>query len=399
MISGALCYTTAMKKMSFVLLVGMLAVANCLVADNVPGVDRAFLDGLLRIPSQCGDEPQLARVVDYTRDWLAARGVHCTVETNDVGRVALYAATTPGKVHDYLFVSHLDVVVAPEVMFKPRYEGDKVFARGACDTKGNAAAMCQVLVNLVGKASVGMFLATDEDGGGRGIRTPQMMIDRGYLPRKMILVGDSAGEAPGQLFVAEKGHSRIQLVAHGKGGHASRPWALDNPLPKLMEGYHRFAAAWAAQETDTNTTWRTFVSPTMIEGSEAVNQIADKASLWFSCRYISVEDLDRVKRTMIETTGLEVHVPTGRLPLVNRPDDPEIARLLQAMKRDLPGGIVEGRMSAATDASYYVAAGVKTPIVIFAATGGEPHSDREWGSLSSLDDYTRFFTRYLSFRQ
>lgn len=381
-----------MKKLLLSLLMGSACVG---FAEVVSGVDRAFLDGLLRIPSCCGDEPQLARVVDYTRDWLVERGVYCTIETNDVGRVALYAATTPGKVHDYLFVSHLDVVVADGKMFEPRYEGDKVFARGACDTKGNAAAMCQVLVNLRGKASVGMFLATDEDGGGRGIRTPKMMIDRGYLPRKMVLVGDSAGEAPGQLFVAEKGHSRIRLTAYGKGGHASRPWALDNPLPKLMDAYQRFAAAWAAQQGDTNTTWRTFVSPTMIQGSDAVNQIADSATLWFSCRYISVEDLERVKKTLIETTGLEVEVPQGRLPLVNRPDDPEIVRLVQAMKRDLPGGIAEGRMSAATDASYYVAAGVKLPIVIFAATGGEPHSEREWGSLSSLDDYTRFFTKYL----
>ena len=79
-------------------LVMALAAVTGSSAGDVPGVDRAFLDGLLRIPSQCGDEPQLARVVDYTRDWLAARGVHCTVETNDVGRVALYAATTPGKV-------------------------------------------------------------------------------------------------------------------------------------------------------------------------------------------------------------------------------------------------------------------------------------------------------------
>ena len=99
---------------------------------------------------------------------------------------------------------------------------------------------------------------------------------------------------------------------------------------------------------------------------------------------------------MEETTGLEVHVPTGRLPLVNRPGDPEIARLLRAMKEGLPGGIAEGRMSAATDASYYVAAGVDLPMAIFAATGGEPHSDREWGSLKALDDYADFFTGYFA---
>ena len=50
------------------------------------GVDRAFLDGLLRIPSQCGDEPQLARVVGYTRDWLTARGVYCTASVVPASR-------------------------------------------------------------------------------------------------------------------------------------------------------------------------------------------------------------------------------------------------------------------------------------------------------------------------
>ena len=104
------------------------------VMSTQGGIDRAFLDGLLRIPSRCGDEPQLVRVVDYTRDWLTAHGVWCVVETNEVGRVALYAGTIPGKVHDYQFVSHLDVVAGPDSLFTPRYDGDKVFARGACDT-------------------------------------------------------------------------------------------------------------------------------------------------------------------------------------------------------------------------------------------------------------------------
>ena len=77
----------------------------------------------------------------------------------------------------------------------------------------------------------------------------------------------------------------------------------------------------------------------------------------------------------------------------NKPGDPEIAALLKAMDASIPGGIREGRMSAATDASYY--AKLDTPIVIFAADGGEPHSDREWGSMSSLDAYADFFAQYL----
>ena len=84
---------------------GAAAVAVIAAFAAHGGIDRDFLDGLLRIPSRCGDEPQLVRAVDYTREWLTAHGVWCVVETNEVGRVALYAGTTPGKVHDYQFVS------------------------------------------------------------------------------------------------------------------------------------------------------------------------------------------------------------------------------------------------------------------------------------------------------
>ena len=360
-------------------------------------VDREFLDALLRLPSESGNAMELARVVEFTRGWLASRGLCCTVETNNAGRLGLYAATKPGKRHDYLFVSHVDVVKAPKWMYTPRYENGKVFARGACDTKGNVAAVCSAMAALAGKdVSVGLFLATDEEGGGAGTGTPQMMIDRGYLPNKLILVGDSAGEETGQLFTAEKGHAHIDLIVHGKGGHSSRPWALDNPIPRLCEAYLKFKAAWDPG-ADPNEHWRTVVSPTVLEASHVNNVVSDSARMHFSCRYVSMSDYERVMETFKEVTkamkGVEMKARPGRRPVENKPGNPEIAALLKAMNAAIPGGMREGKMSAATDASYYAQLGI--PIVIFAADGGEPHSDREWGSLASLDAYADFFANYL----
>ena len=240
-----------MNKVATVLGIALLGVS----AAEAGGIDRAFLRDLLEIPSQTGSRAEILRAADFVRDWLAARGAHCAVETNEVGLVGLYAATTPGKRHDYLFVTHLDVVPAPVEMFKMRVDGDRFFARGACDTKGNAVMMAQVVANLVGRASVAVFFATDEESGGGGTGTAQMMINRGYLPGNLVMVGDTAGEEPGQLFVAEKGHAHIDLVARGKGGHSSRPWALDNPIPKLMAGWMKAMAAIPAP-ADPDDHWR-----------------------------------------------------------------------------------------------------------------------------------------------
>ena len=373
----------------------MVLVALAAVQSFGGGIDRKLLVDFLSVPSVTKNIPELDRSIGVLKSWLEARGVFCTIERNEAGTPGLYAATTPGKVHDYLFVGHVDVVAAPESMFVPRVEGDRIFARGACDTKGNDIVMCQVLANLAGKASVGMFLAGDEEGGGAGTGTPQVMIDRGYVPRKLILVGDSAGEEPGQLFTAEKGHSVFRLIARGKGGHSSRPWALDNPIPKLCEGYLRFRTAWD-RDADPNERWRTVLSPTIIHASDVGNVVADSAEMHLSCRYVSMADYDRAVRTLEETTGLEVVHKPGRRPVENKPNDPEIAALLKAMGEELPGGIRESRMSAATDASYYTQLGI--PIVIFTAEGGEPHSVREWGSLKSLDDYADFLTGYFAKR-
>ena len=383
-----------MKNILFAIL--MMPCLAFAAPQATSSIDTGLLDSLLRVKSVSRDKPNLRKAVDVLKAWLETRGVFCTVETNERGMVALYAATTPGKTHDYVFVSHVDVVPADDAMFVPRTEGDWVYARGACDTKGNVVVIAQVLANLVGKASVGAMIATDEEGGKLGTPTPKMMLARGYVPKKMVLVGDSAGEEPGQLFVGEKGHAIIQLVAHGKGGHSSRPWALDNPITKLCEGYAVFKSVWEAEAPGTGK-WRTVASPTILNGGETSNVVPDEASMTLSCRFTSMSDYRLICDCLRRTTGCEVRAPKTphRAPVTNREDDPEIAALYASLRASMPT-LQLGRMSAATDATYYVHLGL--PIVIFTADGCEPHSARERGSISSMNLYADALTRHLAGR-
>ena len=362
------------------------------------GVDFEFLRGMLKIPSESMDQKANNDCVEYLRAWLEPRGVICHVLVNDKGRKSLYAATTPGKRHDYLFVSHIDVVPAADPrQYKPHFSGDWLYGRGACDTKGNVAVICRVLANLAGKASVGAFIATDEDGPTEGgTPTPRWSLEQGFVPRKFIMVGDSAGEEPDQLFTAEKGHARIKIVAHGKGGHSSRPWALDNPIPKLAAAWMKLEAKMPPRPTAENK-WRDCLSPTVLKGSDAGNKIPDDASMLLSLRYTEPDGYDKWMKFITDTTGLEAtRAHTFRPPVVTDENDPNVQAMLAALKKRIPATRL-GKMSAATDATYYVHLGL--PTVIYAPTGEGPHSPNERISIRSLREYAIALTEFLSAQQ
>jgi len=357
--------------------------------------DLELLERLIRIPSVTVDCAAVNRAVGTMRDWLSARGVFCAIETDpETGREALYAATTPGKAHDYLFVTHLDVVPGAPGQFEPRIDGDRLYGRGAGDTKGNAVAIARTLVNLVGTGvSAGAVFASDEESAPiSGTPSPRLFLERGYVPRKFVMVGDTTGDSPRTLFTAEKGHVIFTLVAKGRGGHSSLPWKLDNPIPRLFEGYRRFLEAWPKSEAPSEP-WQTFVSPTKLEGGASVNVIPDRATLSLSCRYVDPDDYGRVLKLLKETTGLEVIEQDPlrfRPPVVTDESDPCVQRLFGELKSVWPDFRL-GRMNAATDACRYAHLGL--PVVIFGAVCDGAHGANEWVSLSDLARWPEVLTR------
>ena len=359
------------------------------------GLDIPMLLGLMRIPSVTSDVAENNRAAEYLKDWFEKHGVFTAVSTNDAGRIVLYASTTPGKNHDIVFVTHIDVVPPlVEGQFSPVIEGDMLYGRGACDTKGNVAVIAQALANLAGKGSFGAVIATDEEGRSAGTPTPTWLLEQGFTPQKFLIIGDTNGEHMDSLTIAEKGHAHVRLIARGKGGHSSIPWVSDNPIPKLNEGYAKILAAYP-KPTAEEDHWRDYLTATRMFGSQAANIIPDTAEMTFSYRFIEPDGPQKLKAFIEKLTGLELALPeTWRPPVISDPSNPYIATLFETMRKKWPDrNIRYTKMSCATDATRYVH--LKLPTVIFGANGYGAHAQDERVSVRSLFEYAEMFTGYL----
>ena len=366
---------------NIILFVGVIVVLACTAAQ----IDRRYLKDIVAIPSESSKPERVNEAMAFTRAYLEKRGVPCVTE-RDGERDVLYASTRLGKVQDYLFCVHLDVVPAPDSkMYEPRVSGDRLFGRGASDDKGNVAVAVQVLVDLLGKASVGVIFTADEEIGGM---TTATMVARGYGARRFVIVIDAGAY---KVTFAQKGTSYVTVRAVGRGGHSSQPWKLENPIDKLVDAYSKFRAAWPKPTEDH---WCDIVSATMLSAGEARNRIPDTAEMTINLRFVSKDGVERICKAL-EAVGLEiVQVVTTGVPVSSDPSAPEIQRLLAAMQAKWPERKPElNKMLAATDARHFVDMGV--PIAIIGAEGGGAHARGEWTSLRCLDEYVDLLEHFV----
>src|SRR6185369_11763612 len=110
----------------------------------LPSVNPAFLPaGDVRAGEQ--------RVADFLAVTAARAGLEIEFQKVLPGRVNFFARLLPkGKIsRTILLAPHLDTVPAAHPkQFMPVKKGDRLFGRGACDTKGCIAAMLSAMCKL-----------------------------------------------------------------------------------------------------------------------------------------------------------------------------------------------------------------------------------------------------------
>ena len=365
---------------------------GCLSASQYQA-DVSLLKALVRIPSASADIAQVNRAVDFARADFERRGLFSAVVTNALGRKMLWAANATGQKPDVVFSTHLDVVPASyEGQYTFKNEKGRLSGRGVGDDKGGSLAVAQTLVALAGKdVSVGCIFGADEELGG--FTTTWMVEQKGYRPRRMVIVVDSSY---GKIGYATKGQLMVRATVAGKGGHSSAPWKCEDLITQLSAAIVKIKEEWYRRHpmADGPDHWSDVLTPTVVhsEGT-ALNRIPSEVWVNFNLRSVRPEAKDECIDLVREVTKGKVEVVRYSPPCVSDGNDPYVLRLKKAMEAELKAPVPLERMPFATDARCFVSC--KVPVVNVGHDHGDSHAATEWADADSIDKVTRYLTAFL----
>jgi len=315
-------------------------------------------------------------------------------EIDDLGNVVVSRGDTDGT--HILLNTHIDTV-PPHLPYERRTEppgpdetvdgtggdgdGDIICGRGACDAKGPLAALLDAFLTVSpDDGRVTLAISTDEETTQTGGAHLADTIDAdGYI------VGEPTGL---DVCTAARGQFEGTVTIHGESAHAADPGSGHNairaaaPVLQAMESYDDKKGPG-----EHETLGYPILTPSMVEGGEATNQVPAECTITFDRRSVPPEtsesfcaDLQaHLEQWLPESMGLTVALirPDTPFPEAFATDtDAELVRTLQ----EASGGGVR-QFGAATEASYFASNG---PTVVFGPgdlsdeMGAVAHSKREY---------------------
>jgi succinyl-diaminopimelate desuccinylase len=349
---------------------------------------------LLSVQSTADRPRELNQALDFVVDFI---GPGFTVERFESGgkpSALLYVAAERPPRFQVILNAHLDVVPAEPAQFRPRREGDRLYARGAQDMKVSALVQAQVFREQARSVPypLALQLVTDEEVGGRNGTLHQ--INQG-VGGEFVVIGEYSGL---RIVTDSKGMITATLRAVGRGGHSAYPWLGDNALVKLHRTLDRVLAAYPVPAEEA---WRTTVNVARIETpNQARNQIPALAEAWLDLRF-PPEDGDLNGRTAEEITAhLATFCEPGVTPLVELADPPHHAnRDRPEIRRLREAAAGQGyradflRKHGAADGRFYYQRG--TDAVIFGIGGDGLHGPDEYADLTTIAPYYHALTDFL----
>lgn len=239
------------------------------------------------------------KIANYIADLLDTSGFDISFQYAASNRPSVIAsAITDPALPTLAFEAHLDTVGTEGMTidpFRPEIKDGKIYGRGACDTKGSAAAMLAALLKLKEEhlgCNLAFIGACAEETGCEGAPT----IDLSSLGDVSIIVGEPTRNQP---VTAHKSHVEFSLKCKGHASHACIPENGENAIYKMAEHIHLLKTEGIellARSIFPGLSPQT-LSVTMIKGGRKVNIIPDSCTIHVDLRlHPGVDDTKIVKQ-------------------------------------------------------------------------------------------------------
>jgi len=357
-----------------------------------------FLDSAVRIQSH----EDVTEMRDLLVETLADHGADPLVD--DAGNTL--ATKGSGSPHVVLN-THIDTV-SPHVPYER--EDGIVRGRGACDAKGPLAAILSAFIAYDAGDGDG-----DSDGVGDGGRltlavtpdeevysTGAAALDLTALPEIADSTADAyvVGEPTGlDVCTAAKGRFEGTIHLSGRNAHAAEPETGVNAVA-AAEGALEAIRTFDADRDPHPDLGPATLTPTVIEGGAATNQVPADCAITVDRRSVPPESADGFRAAL--ATAVDDATPDAvgvDFELTERPthfleafatdaDEPVVRHLAAAAERVTDGAAGAVRpFTAATEASYFAPA----PTVVFGPgvladdAGPVAHADREYVRVAEVE--------------
>jgi acetylornithine deacetylase len=289
------------------------------------------------------------------------------------GRPNVLATLAGSSDRHVLFEAHLDTVSPSSGQvdpFGPRREGDRLFGRGACDTKGSIAAMLLAVGSVLDArrpASVTVAFVMGEELEHEGARH---LVGSGFRADAAVVGEPTALD----VVTAHKGVVRFRMLTHGRAAHSADPGAGVNAIAMMaavvMSLQERLAPRLAARSHPL------LGQPTLnvgrIEGGLQVNVVPDRCAIDVdrrtlpgeSWRVIREELEDVVAALAARDPGLRVQIeePYQDTPGMETAPEAPIVQLAAEAVRRIDGRHAVRGVAYCTDGAVLAAGG--TPCVV-----------------------------------
>jgi acetylornithine deacetylase/succinyl-diaminopimelate desuccinylase-like protein len=361
----------------------------------LPSVNPAFLPA---------NDPQAGEqcVADFLAATAARAGLDVELQTVLPGRSNVLARLTPpGKIsRRILLAPHLDTVGATGrtgALFAPETRDDRIYGRGACDTKGSIASMLTALMTLA-RSSERPFATEitfagliDEENCQAGSRAWV----RGGEPADLAIVGEPTRL---QVVTAHKGDLWLQLETHGKAAHGATPELGRNAVHAMARIVDLFETTYATrlQRRRHRLLGHPTINVGTISGGTQPNIVPAVCRISIDRRMIPGETEAGVRgelkallhRHRLAATFLNIR--TAPCPaLETNPNLPLVRAFLASLGQNDPVGV-----HYFCDAAVLAEGGI--PSVVFGPGDiAQAHTADEWISVRSLERGTHLLTRFL----